>query len=151
MAGRHQQSHEGLSSRLGYSTNYKFSGPLWWLPGQGDHQRLSDDCREIFAGLVVEWLSDAPTEVFKVDLRRASTSPMTIASGRLLSEHFSEAPSGCRLMTPPGAALSGVYFRPSHVWVSGAANDRFPFYLRQVAVSVSKIIERRQPEALKET
>ena len=141
-------SHMRDSLRLGYSTNYKFSGPLWWLPGQGDHQRLSDDCREIFAGLVVEWLSDAPTEVFKVDLRheyftndhREWTTPV----GAFLRSAF-WLPAD----DPSGSGPVRRYFRPSHVWVSGAANDRFPFYLRQVAVSVSKIIERRQSEALK--
>ena len=50
---------------------------------------------------------------------------------------------------PSGSGPIRRYFRPSQVWVSEAANDRFPFYLRQVAVSVGKIIERRQPEALK--
>lgn len=134
--------------RLGYSTNYKFAGPLWWLPGQGDHTRFSDDCREIYAGLVVEWLSDAPKDVFKVDLRH---------------EHFSSDHS--EWTTPVGAFLrSGAwlpaddpsstgptrrYFRPGEVWVSGAMNERFPFYLRQVAVSVGKVIERRQNEVLK--
>lgn len=34
------------------------------------------------------------------------------------------------------------------MWVAGTANDRFPFYLRQIAVSLGKVIERRQPEAL---
>jgi hypothetical protein len=137
---------EGLS--LGYSTNYRFDGPLWYLPGQGDHERFCDDCRELYAGLVVEWLTLAPEEAFKVDLRH---------------EHFPNDHRGWS--TPVGAFLrSGVwlpaedpspngpvrrFFRAADVWVPGAANERFPFYLRQISVSIGKIIDRRQPEALR--
>jgi Domain of unknown function (DUF3883) len=137
---------KGLS--LGYTTNYRFASSLWYLPGQGDHERFSDDCREIYAGLVVEWLTGAPKDVFRVDLRH---------------EHFSSDQR--EWSTPVGAFLrSGAwlpaddpsphgpvrrFYRPADIWVSGTASDRFPFYLRQIAVSIGKIIDRRQPEALR--
>ncbi len=136
---------EGLS--VGYTTNYRFDGTLWYLPGQVDHHRFSDDCREIYAGLVIEWLARAPKEVFKVDLRH---------------EHFSG--DHREWSTPVQAFLrSGVwlpaedpssggpirhFYRAADIWVAGAANDRFPFFLRQISVSINKVIDRLQPEAL---
>ena len=137
---------EGLS--VSYTTNYRFDAPLWYLPGQGDHHRFSDDCREIYAGLVIEWLTRAPKEVFKVDLRH---------------EHFSS--DHREWSTPVHAFLrSGVwlpaedpssgdpvrrFYKAADVWVASAANDRFPFFLRQIAVSINKVIDRLQPEALR--
>ena len=53
---------------LAYSTNYSIKGPLWWLPGQADHESFSNDCRELYAALVVEWLEQAPETVFSVGI-----------------------------------------------------------------------------------
>ncbi|QIO48174.1 DUF3883 domain-containing protein (plasmid) [Rhizobium leguminosarum bv. trifolii] len=137
---------ESLS--LTYSTNYKFANPLWHLPGQSDHERFSDDCREIYAGLVIEWLAGAGTELLGSDLRH---------------EHYTNdqyawsTPAGAFIRSsawlpaddPSSDGPVRSFYRPADVWVSGAANDRFPFYLRQVAVSIGKIIDRRQPDALR--
>ena len=53
---------------LAYSTQYSIKGSLWWLPGQADHESFSDDCRELYAALIVEWLDHAPKAVFSVDI-----------------------------------------------------------------------------------
>ncbi|MET3482773.1 DUF3883 domain-containing protein [Methylobacterium sp. 1973] len=135
------------SLSLAYSTNYKFVNSLWYLPGQSDHQCFSDDCREIYAGLVIEWLAGAGEELLRGELRH---------------EHFSSdqylwsTPAGAFIRSsawlpaddPSSEGPVRRFYRPADVWVSGAANDRFPFYLRQVAVSIGKIIDRRQPDSL---
>ena len=129
-----------------YSTNYKFANTLWHLPGQSDHERFSDECREIYAGLVIEWLAGAQKESLRCDLRH---------------EHYSNdqyswsTPAGAFIRSgtwlpaddPSSEGLVRNFYRPSEVWVS--SNERFPFYLRQVAVMIGKIIDRRQPDALK--
>jgi Domain of unknown function (DUF3883) len=134
---------ESLS--LAYSTNYEFVGPLWWLPGQGDHQRFSEECREIYAGLVIEWLARAPEnslrvtlvhEYFTSDAREWSTP----VGAFLRSATWVPADDP----SPAGPVRS--HYRPCDVWVAG--NDRFPFYLRQIAVSLGKVIERAPPDAL---
>ncbi|MCF3973946.1 hypothetical protein [Paracoccus salsus] len=43
---------------------------------------------------------------------------------------------------PSSEGLVRHFYRPSDVWVS--SNERFPFYLRQVAVTIGKIIDRRR-------
>ena len=53
---------------FGYSTEYSVKGPLWWFPGQADHESFSDHCRELYAALVVEWLDQAPETVFSVQV-----------------------------------------------------------------------------------
>ena len=129
-----------------YSTNYKFAGSLWHLPGQSDHERFSDDCREIYAGLVIEWLAGAGKELLQAHLRHEHYSndqyPWSTPAGAFIR-------SGKWLPADDPSSEGPVrhFYRPSDVWVS--SNERFPFYLRQVAVTISKIIDRRQPDALK--
>lgn len=136
------------SLSLTYSTNYKFANPLWYLPGQSDHQRFSDDCREIYAGLVVEWLAGAGKELLRGELRHEHFSsdqyPWSTPAGA-----FIRSSAWLPADDPSSEGPVRGFYRPADVWVSGAANDRFPFYLRQVAVSIGKIIDRRQPDALR--
>jgi hypothetical protein len=129
-----------------YSTKYKFANALWYLPGQSDHERFSDDCREIYAGLVIEWLAGAGKELLMGDLRHEhfpnDQYPWSTPAGAFVRNSAwlpADDPS------PEGPIRH--FYRPSDVWVS--SNERFPFYLRQVAVTIGKVIDRRQPDALK--
>lgn len=134
------------SLNLSYTTNYKFTNELWYLPGQSDHKHFSDECREIFAGLLIEWLADAGEELLRVDLRHEYFSsdqyPWSTPAGAFIR---SSAWLPADDQSPDGPIRR--FYRPSDVWVSN--NERFPFFLRQAAVTISKAIDRRQPEALK--
>ena len=128
-----------------YSTNYKFANPLWHLPGQSDHERFSDDCREIYAGLVIEWLAGAGKEVLRGVLRHEHY-PNDQYSWPTPAGAFVRSSAWLPADDPSSEGLVRHFYRPSDVWVS--SNERFPFYLRQVAVTIGKIIDRRQPDAL---
>jgi hypothetical protein len=135
---------ESLS--LFYSTNYKFANALWHLPGQSDHERFTDDCREIYAGLVIEWLAGAGEELLRGDLRHEhypnDQYPWSTPAGA-----FVRSSAWLPAEDPSSEGPVRRFYRPSNVWVS--SNERFPFYLRQVAVAIGRIIDRRQPDALK--
>lgn len=128
-----------------YTTNYKFANVLWYLPGQSDHERFSDDCREIYAGLVIEWLAGAGKELLQAELRHEHYSndhyPWSTPAGA-----FIRSSTWLPADDPSSEGSVRRFYRPSDVWVS--SNERFPFYLRQVAVTIGKIIDRRQPDAL---
>ncbi|WP_342846007.1 DUF3883 domain-containing protein [Sulfitobacter sp. AS59] len=128
-----------------YSTNYKFASPLWHLPGQSDHERLSDDCREIYAGLVIEWLASNGKELLQSDLRHEHYSndqyPWSTPAGA-----FIRSSAWLPADEPSSEGPVRRFYRPSDVWVS--SNERFPFYLRQVAITIGKLIDHRQPDAL---
>ena len=129
-----------------YSTNYKFANALWHLPGQSDHERFSDDCREIYAGLVIEWLAGAGKELLRGDLRHEhypnDQYPWSTPAGA-----FVRSSTWLPADDPSSEGPVRRFYQPSDVWVS--SNERFPFYLRQVAVAIGRIIDRRQPDALK--
>ena len=142
---RDLKDHLADSLRLAYSTLYRFLGPLWWLPGQGDHQDFSDECREIYAALIVDWLATAPKEMLRV----------TLAHDYYNETHSWSTPAGAFIRSatwlpaddPSPAGPVRKHHRPADVWVS-SGSDRYPPYLRQMAVAVHRAIERRQPEAL---
>ena len=126
---------------LAYTTNYSIKGPLWWLPGQADHESFSNDCRELYSALVVEWLEQAPETVFSVEIvhqyytwdTRQWPTPITafLRGGKWMPADDPQA----------SGAVRG-HFAPRDVWISGASGERFPYYLRQPAVALSKAIER---------
>lgn len=133
------------SLSLYYSTNYKFANVLWHLPGQSDHERFSDDCREIYAGLVIEWLAGAGKELLRVNLHHEHY-PNDQYSWSTPAGAFVRSSAWLPADDPSSEGPVRRFYRPSEVWVS--TSERFPFYLRQVAVTIGKIIDRRQPEAL---
>ena len=126
---------------LAYTTNYSIKGPLWWLPGQADHESFSSDCRQLYAALVVEWLERAPETVFSVaiahqyfpsETRQWPTPVAAFLRGGKWMPADEPQPSG---------AVRG-HFAPRDVWIAGASGERFPYFLRQPAVALSKAIER---------
>ena len=126
---------------LAYNTNYSIKGPLWWFPGQADHESFSNDCRELYAALVVEWLEHAPETTFSVEIVHQYYSsdtqrwPTPVAAF-LRSGHWMPADD------PQASAAVRGHFTPCDVWISGATGERFPYYLRQPAVVLAKAIER---------
>ena len=124
-----------------YTTEYSIKGPLWWLPGQADHESFSNDCRELYAALVVEWLGQAPETAFSVEIvHRHFTAethqwPTPVAA-------FLRGAKWMPADDPQASEAVRGHFAPCDVWISGASGERFPYYLRQPAVALSKAIER---------
>ena len=134
-----QHVPEGVS--FSYTTKYLIRDSLWWLPGQADHESFSDDCRELYAALVVEWLEQAPETVFSVgvvhqhfisDFRQWPTPVAAFLRG----EKWMPADD------PQDSEPLRGHFAPRDVWIAGASGERFPYYLRQPAVVLAKAIER---------
>ena len=126
---------------LAYTTNYSIQGPLWWLPGQADHESFPNDCRDLYAALVVEWLEQGPGTVFSVGIAHhyytseARQWPTPVAA-------FLRGGKWMPADDPqPSGAVRG-HFGPCEVWIAGTSGERFPYFLRQPAVALSKAIER---------
>ena len=126
---------------LGYNTEYSLKGPLWWFPGQADHESFSDRCREQYAALVVDWLDRAPETIFNVQVAHHYYSsdtrrwPTPVAA-------FLRSDSWMPAEDPQETEAVRGHFPPSDVWISAASGERFPYYLRQPAVALAKAIER---------
>ena len=126
---------------LGYSTNYSIKGPLWWLPGQADYESFSNDCREMYAALVVEWLEQTSMAVFDVEIEHHYYTsdtrqwPTPVAA-------FLRSGTWMPADDPQVSGTVRGHFAPRDVWISGSSGERFPYYLRQPAVALSKAIER---------
>ena len=125
---------------FGYTTEYSIKGPLWWLPGQADHESFSDHCRELYAALVVEWLDDAPLTVFSVEVTHHHFSdrrqwPTPVAA-------FLRGDRWMPAYDPQETGAVRGHFAPCDVWISATSGERFPYYLRQPAVALGRAIER---------
>ena len=126
---------------LAYGTDYSIKGPLWWLPGQADHEGFSNDCRELYAALVVEWLEHAPGTVFDVEIAHRHFASDTQRWSTPVAA-FLRSGKWMPADDPQESEAVRGHFAPCDVWIASASGDRFPYYLRQPAVPLSKAIER---------
>ena len=128
-------------TRLAYTTNYSIKGPLWCLPGQGDHASFSDDCRQLYAALVVNWLGHAPEAVFSVRIEHQHRrSDQRVWPTPLLA--FLRGDKWMPAEDPGAYGVARGHFAPHEVWVSGTSGERFPYYLRRPVVELANAIDR---------
>lgn len=125
---------------LAYSTYCSIKGPLWWLPGQLITRVFKRVSRAI-RGSRRRVAGAGARTVFRVGIaHRYCTSetrqwPTPVAA-------FLRGGKWMPADDPqPSGAVRG-HFAPCDVWVAGAPGERFPYYLRQPAVALSKAIER---------
>jgi hypothetical protein len=130
-----------------YGTEYRFTGPLWWLPGQADHENFSTECRALYAALVVDWLGQVDLDVLKVGVSHhhfSSDSKVwpTPVAAFLRSARWMPADDP----SPSSTSVRG-HFTPSDVWIESQSGDRFPYYLRHPAVTLTKALNRAPQRA----
>lgn len=130
-----------------YSTQHRFSTKIWCLPGQNDHQRFSPECRELYAGLVIEWAATVPTEqlvttVYHTYFTGDSREWSTPAGAFLRSANWMPAEE------PSAEGGRRGHYRPSEIWISNSL-ERYPYYLRQLTPRTTLALDRAPPEASK--
>lgn len=130
----------GLS--LAYATQYGFADPLWALPGQGDHERFSNGCRELYAELVVDWLATAPVSMLQVDLTHQHFGAAEFRRWSTPAGAFVRSGAWMPCEQPSADGPRRTHLAPCEVWTAAATGERFPHYLRQPTLALSKAIER---------
>ncbi len=123
-------------------TDYVIQGDLWWLPGQADTNHFSARCTELYARLIVKWLSGDSGVTWDITVhhlhyryadRRTWPNPLT---SFLQSERWLPADGQASSSDQP------VGVRPCDVWIRDTGGDRFEPYLRRPAQSLRRDIER---------
>ena len=95
----------------------------------------------MYARLVVAWLQQARSTVFSVEIVHQYYTWET----RQWPTPVAVFLRGGKWMPADDPQTSGVvrgYFAASDIWISGTSGERFPYYLRQPAVALSKAIDR---------
>ena len=134
-----------------YNSHYIVNGEVWWLPGQGDVDRFSRECQELYAQLIIAWLDIGSLPSWTVNIhhyfyRRDTHEWPTPFASFLRSALWIPAEESSR-KTPIRVAV-----KPSEIWLMSDATDRFPAFLRRPANQVKSVLERatrRQIDILK--
>jgi len=137
--------HKPHALSFSYNTQYCFSTKIWCLPGQGDHLRFTPECRELFAGLVIEWAATVPTEqlttsVYHMHFTSDSREWSTPAGAFLRSASWMPADE------PSAEGARRGHYRPGEIWVS-SGSERYPYYLRQLSIRTARVLDGAPPEA----
>ena len=139
------QRHKPHALVFSYNTLHRFSTKIWCLPGQNDHQRFTQECRELYAGLVIEWAASIPAEhlatmVYHTHFTSDSRDWSTPAGAFLRSAAWMPAEE------PTADGGRRGHYCPSDIWVSNGL-ERYPYYLRQLTARTARALDRAPPEA----
>lgn len=143
------EKHLPEATSLPSGTTYVFSGDLWWLPGQGDVDQFSVECRETYALLILAWMAQADTppqtvtvhHTFYVNAdRRQWLTPLAA---------FLRYSTWIPCETPSAGGSQQVNISPADLWLPAENTpDRFPAYLRRPVFRVGRALEVATPRQL---
>lgn len=132
---------------LPMTTHYVIAGSLWWLPGQGDHHRFSDEAREAYAALMIDWLAGSAAGQFLTEVHH-------LYNYRSDSRHWPTPVAAflrsAQWMPVEEPGLEGMTRRhevPANVWLTGSSGaDRYPPFLRRPSFRLNRALDKA-PEA----
>ena len=137
-----------------YSSNYVIKDKILWLPGQGDLDRFSWECRGLYAQLIIEWLDTAflPSWTIKIHhkyyYREDTRDWPTPVNSFLRSAPWIPAEEPSRKLK----YRKQIMVKPSEIWLMPQVTDRFLPFIRRPANQVRSVLERatdRQIDQLK--
>lgn len=137
------QANLASALSLPMTTHYVMAGSLWWLPGQGDHHRFSDEAREGYAGLIIDWLGEATAAQFSVEVHhqhnfRADTRqwPTPVAA-------FLRTAAWMPVEEPGPDGTTRRHQIPANVWLPGSSStERYPPFLRRPSFMLSRALDK---------
>lgn len=137
------RAHVAGAMALPMTTNYVIAGSLWWLPGQGDHHRFTDEAREAYAGLIVDWLGEAAPTQFSVEIHHQHNFR---ADSRQWPTPIAAFLRSAEWMPVEEPSLSGMTRRhqvPANVWLAGSSStERYPPFLRRPSFRLNRALDK---------
>ena len=136
----------GLSLSLPTSTDYDV-GALWWLPGQSDIDRFTDDALDLYAKLIVEWIGTSESWHFRMTVKHRHNHNADNRDWPTPLAAFlrSTAWIPCEEQGEKGPRRRRCAGRD--VWLVGAT-DRYPPFLRRPSFKLARAIDRAPTAAM---
>ena len=136
----------GLSLSLPTSTDYDV-GALWWLPGQSDIDRFTDDDLDLYAKLIVEWIGTSESRHFRMTVKHRHNHnadnrdwPTPLAAFLRTTAWIP-----CEEQGEEGPRRRRCTGRD--VWLAGAT-DRYPPFLRRPSFKLARAFDRAPTAAM---
>lgn len=140
-------SRPGNLFRLPSSTNYEIVQPLWWMPGQSDIDRFSDEALEAYARLVVEWIPKVEHRQLWVEVRHEHSYRSDTRDWPTPLAAFLHSSAWVPCDEPSDEGLRRRRYAPSEVWLP-SASDRYPPFLRRPSFRFARALDRAPEGAI---
>ncbi len=127
---------------LGAGSPYAVTGELRWLPGQGDIGRFARDALELYAMLVIAWLSEPLPESWSLTIRHTFFSQSDVREWPTPLAAFLRTAAWMPATEPTREGNETVTVAPPDIWMAADAGDKFPSFLRRPAIPVLRALER---------
>ncbi|WLD98539.1 DUF3883 domain-containing protein [Agrobacterium leguminum] len=143
------QTHSAGAMNFPMKTHYVIGSSLWWLPGQGDYHHFSDEAREAYAALIIDWLALSSIRQFTVEVHhlynyRSDTRqwPTPVAA-------FLRSASWMPVEEPTLEGMTRRHETPANVWLSEASSvERYPPFLRRPSFRLSRALDKASEATL---
>ena len=138
------------ATQLPSTTEYMVRGDIWWMPGQGDIDLFSRECREYYAMLIIAWLESSHLPDWTIVVRHIHFTnsdkrewPTPIAS-------FLRSAPWVPAEEPSAEGGRHVSVRPSEIWLAPeGGTERFPPFLRRPTIPIMRTLERLSLEKIR--
>ena len=134
-------SRPGNLLRLPSSTNYEIVQPLWWMPGQSDVDRFSDEAFEAYARLIVEWIPKVEHRQLWVEVRHEHSYRSDTRDWPTPLAAFLRSSAWVPCEEPSDEGLRRRRYAPAEVWLP-SASDRYPPFLRRPSFRFARALDR---------
>ena len=126
--------------RLPSGTDYVIDGKLPWLPGQADVERFSVSCKELYARLVLMWLSKGPQVKWGIEVHHWAYHASDRRRWPTPVKSFLRSARWLPIDAPAESSPDSAGVRPCDLWVH-KDGDRFEPYLRRPSPDLRRDLE----------
>jgi hypothetical protein len=126
------EEHRRGGTRLPSTTDYVIRGDIWWMPGQGDLDRFSRECREYYAMLIIAWLEGTHLPNWTVEIHHYHFSNADTRHWPTPVAAFLRSAPWIPADEPWTEGTRPIVVRPSEIWLAPeGGTERFPSFLRR--------------------
>ena len=124
-------------------------GQLTWLPGQADVDLFSGVCKELYATLILDWLSKDPDVPWDIEVHHWAFHQADRRSWPTPLKSFLRSAYWLPVDCPTRSTSEPIGVRPCDVWLNDTDGDRFVPYLRRPSRRVRRYLERASNEVIR--
>lgn len=129
-------------------SNYVIQGDLWWLPGQAEIDHFSAHCKELYARLIVKWLSGDLGVTWDITVHHLHYRNVDRRKWPNPLKSFLQSERWLPCYEPANSPDDPVAVRPRDIWIRNTGGDRFEPYLRRPAQILRRDLEQASDQLI---
>ena len=129
-------------------TEYVIDSVIAWFPGQADLDRFSLSCKELYARLIFDWLSENHNVPWDIEVHHRYYHQADRRSWPAPLKSFLRSARWLPVIDPTRPTSDPTTVRPCDLWTKVEVGDRFVSYLRRPTRGLRRYLEHAPVELI---